>query len=141
MESLKRDNKIRRIIEHALEILYRTEKELMNEKAHEQTISARLMLHLQHLLPDWNVDVEYNRQGENRETKTDSNGDKRKPDIIIHRRGPEGPNLVVILVKCEWNRESRENERTTADSIKKEHNYQAAFVLEIKQSEFQLTEV
>src|SRR3990167_5879511 len=33
----------------------------MNDKAHEQTISDRLMLYLQHLLPDWDVDVGYNR--------------------------------------------------------------------------------
>ncbi len=138
---IMKNNKMKEIIEHALEILYRTEKDLINEKVHEQTISARLMLHLQHLLPDWDVDVEYNRQGDKREPKTDSNSDKRKPDIIIHRRGPKGPNLAVILVKCEWNTEPRENERTTAHRIKKKHNYQTAFMLEIKQNEFQLTEV
>ncbi|MFH1536029.1 MAG: hypothetical protein ABIC96_03100 [Patescibacteria group bacterium] len=132
------NQEIKHIIENALSILYRTEKEIINDETHEQTISARLMLHLQHLLPEWNVDVEFNRQGENRGSKTDNEGENRKPDIIIHKRGPKGPNLAVILVKCEWNTKSRENDKTVAQSIKVARGYQTAFVLEIKQSGFQL---
>lgn len=135
------NHEIKRVIESALAILYRVEKEIINDKAHEQSISARLMLHLQHLLPEWGVDVEFNRQSENRDTKTDENGTKRKPDIIIHKRGPAGPNLAAILVKCEWNTESRENDREVLQSIKSKHGYQTSFVLEIKQSSFELNEV
>lgn len=135
------NQEIKQIIENALAILYRTEKELINDKTHEQAISARLMLHLQHLLPEWNVDVEFNRQGENRDPKTDENGINRKPDIIIHKRGPNGPNLAVILVKCEWNTQLRENDREVAQSIKAKHNYQTVFVLEIKQIRFELNEI
>lgn len=132
---------IKQIIENALAILYRTEKELINDKTHEQAISARLMHHLQHLLPEWNVDVEFNRQGENRDPKINENGTNRKPDIIIHKRGPNGPNLAVILVKCEWNSESRENDQKIAQSLKAKHDYQTAFVLEIKRDSFELNEV
>ena len=134
------NQEVKQIIEIALNILYRTEQEIIDDKAHEQAISARLMLHLQHLLPEWNVDVEFNRQGENRTSKTDKEGIKRKPDIIIHKRGPEGPNLAVILVKCEWNTEPRGNDRTVAKSIKAEQRYQVAFLLEIKANEFKLAE-
>lgn len=132
---------IKNIINQALVILYRTEKELINDKTHEQTISARLMIHLQHLFPDWIVDVEFNRQGKNRDSKTDLKGVKRKPDIIIHKRGPNGPNLAVILIKCEWNNEPREKDIKVVRSIKEKHNYQTAFLLEIKQNKPQLTEV
>lgn len=135
------NQEIKQIIVNALAILYRTEKEIINDKTHEQAISARLMHHLQHLLPEWNVDVEFNRQGENQDPKTDENGINRKPDIIIHKRGPVGPNLAVILVKCEWNTEPRENDREVAQSIKAKHGYQTAFVLEIKQSGFELNEI
>lgn len=131
---------IKNIIEQALATLYRVEKELISDKAHEQAISARLMLLLQRLLPDWNVDVEFNRQGENRGPKTDAKGIKRKPDIIIHKRGPEGSNLAVILVKCEWNTEPRKNDADVVQSIKEKHHYQAAFLLEIMHAGFQLTE-
>jgi hypothetical protein len=47
----------------------------------------------------------------------------------------------VILVKCEWNTQSRENDKEIAQSIKAMHGYQIAFVLEIKQSGFELNEV
>ena len=135
------NQEIKQIIENALAILYRTEKEIINDQVHEQTISARLMLHLQHLLPEWNVDVEFNRQGENRDPKTDESGNNRKPDIIIHKRGPKGPNLAVILVKCEWNTKPREDDQMVAQSIKAKHEYQTAFLLEIRQSGFELNEV
>lgn len=135
------NQEIKNIIENALVILYRTEKEIIDRESHEQTISARLMLHLQHLLPEWNIDVEFNRQGENRETKTDETGAKRKPDLIIHKRGPAGPNLAVILVKCEWNKKRREDDKKVVQSIKTKHEYQAAFLLEIKLNGFELNEV
>ncbi len=135
------NQEVKQIIENALTILYRTEKEIINDKTHEQTISARLMHHLQHLLPEWNVDVEFNRQGENRDPKTDESGTNRKPDILIHKRGSVGPNLAVILVKCEWNKESRKNDLAVVQSIKSKHEYQTAFILEIKQSRFELNEV
>lgn len=135
------NQEIKQIIESALNILYRTELEIIDDKAHEQAISARLMLHLQHLLPEWHVDVEFNRQGEHRTSKTDEEGIKRKPDIIIHKRGPAGPNLAVILIKCEWNTEPRESDRTVVQSIKTKQGYRAAFLLEIKANTFQLDEV
>lgn len=134
-------DEIKDVINRALMILYRTEKEIINDETHEQTISARLMYHLQHLLPEWNVDVEFNRQGENRDSKTDESGIKRKPDIIIHKRGPAGPNLAVILVKCEWNSKSRANDVQIVSSIKNEHQYQTAFTLEIKKNIWLLNEV
>ncbi len=137
---MKRSN-IRTIIDLALEILYFTEKELILSKSHEQSISARIMLHLQHLLPDWNVDVEYNRQGTNRDPKTDVSGINRKPDIIIHKRGPKGPNLAIILIKCEWNIEPRDNDKEVALSLKKKHNYHHAFLLKILHSNYNLDEV
>jgi hypothetical protein len=135
------NQEIKQIIESASTIIYHTENEIIEDRVHEQTISARLMFHLQHLLPEWNVDVEFNRQGDDRVPKIDAKGKKRKPDIIIHKRGPDGPNLAVILIKCEWNIESREKDQIAAQSIKEKHGYQTAFLLEIKQSGFQLIEV
>lgn len=132
------NQEIENIIKEAVTILYRTEKELIDRQLHEQTISARIMLHLQHLLPEWHVDVEFNREQE-ADSKTDSSSKKRKPDIIVHKRGSGGPNLAVILVKCEWNSEARENDQSAVRSIKEKHDYQIAFLLELKQNRFQLT--
>src|SRR6266478_3969834 len=103
------NRKIKDIIKQGLAVLYRRDQKLIDDKTHEQSLAARLMCNLQQILPEWDVDVEFNRQGEKRETKTDSRGSARKPDIIIHKRGPDGPNLAVMLVKCEWNRQPRED--------------------------------
>jgi len=135
------ENGVINIIKKALAILYLSDRELIFKKAHEQAIAARLLCYLQNLLPEWDIDVEYNRQGEGIIPKTDMRGVKRKPDIIIHKRGPAGPNLAVILVKCEWNRESREIEKNIILSIKKKYDYKTAFLLEIKSSDYELSSV
>lgn len=133
---------IKRIIEQAVSDLYQKDKSLIDDEVHEQTISARIMYYLQNALrEEWDIDVEYNRQGENRGPKTDTEGINRKPDIIIHKRGPKGPNLAVILVKCEWNTEPREDDKEVAQSIKRKHGYNFAFLLEIERSSFQLSEI
>ncbi len=132
---------IERLIRAAIETLYGKDRTLISDEAHEQTIAARIILHLQHLLPDWDVDVEFNRQGEKRETKVDATGTPRKPDIVVHKRGPKGPNLALVLVKCEWNTQPRADDLRVAQSIKQKQGYRAAFLLEITQAEFQLFKV
>jgi hypothetical protein len=124
------------IIEKTVARFYQKDQLLINDKAHEQTISARIMCYLQDALPDW--DVEFNRQAVDRRPKTDEEGTKRRPDIIIHKRGPKGSNLAVILVKCEWNRGSREKDENVAESIKRKHQYQPTFLLEVRKKSFQL---
>jgi hypothetical protein len=132
---------ITKAINRAVLRVYDQDKELINDAVHEQTIVARIMHYLQLYMPDWKVDVEFNRQGKNRDPKRDSIGKIRKPDIVIHRRGPNGPNLAVILVKCEWNTQSREDDRQDAENIRKQHSYQAAYVLEISADKHHLSKI
>lgn len=122
----------------ALELVYRVDNYLIEHNAHEQTISSRFALHLQHLFPEWNVDVEYNRQGENFDSKADSIGNNRKPDVIIHKRGSAGPNLAIFLIKCEWNTKDRQADKQVLNSLKNKHRYQYAFLVEIKKSGFDI---
>lgn len=135
------NQEIKQIIEHALVILYRTEKEIIGDETHEQSVSARLMLHLQHLLPEWNVDMEFNRQGENRDPKTDLEDVIRKPDIVVHKRGHEGPNLAVVLIKPYWNEEDRESDKRVCKSLKDKQNYQVGFFIELKEDSFEVFEI
>lgn len=133
--------KIKLKIEDAIIKFYERDRTLIDDKVHEQAIAAKIMSYLQQSLPDWDVDVEFNRQGIKRGPKEDAEGNKRKPDIIIHRRGPDGPNLAVILIKCEWNHEPRENDQAAAKSIKQKHGYEAAYILEILKNRHQLSKV
>lgn len=125
-------------LEMALGILYRTEQELIARHIHEQTIAARLMLHLQHLLPEWHVDVEFNRQEEGiKNAKEDAEGHDRKPDIIIHRRGHAGPNLGIVTVKVEWNiRDDRDEAKRICRSIQQRQKYTNAFFIEFREEDW-----
>ena len=81
------------------------------------------MCYIQCLFPEWNVDVEFNREGayrdgRHRASKTDFEWIIRKPDIIIHKRWPQGPNLALILIKGYWNTDSCQNDREVALSLK-----------------------
>lgn len=94
---------------------------LLRNTANERTITHRLAMHLDPLFPSWAVDVEYNREGAEGETKRirdweqfdlqkiAGDADREElvrdmeartvyPDIIVHQRGlPE--NLLVMEVK------------------------------------------
>lgn len=132
---------IKNIVENGIKTLYRRDAQLVNDEIHEQSISAKLMCYIQCQLPEWDVDVEYNRQGKNRGPKTDDKENKRKPDIIIHKRGEKGPNLAVILVKCSWNEDLREKDESAVLSLKTKHDYKVAFLLEISKNEYKPYEV
>jgi hypothetical protein len=84
---------------------------LFHVSVSERSLTFRLGYYLQQEFPDWHVDCEYNRNGEipkrlyvamleatKRKPDTKSQGEVF-PDIILHRRGPDGPNLLVIEAK------------------------------------------
>jgi len=94
----------------AIDALTIGEPEIFAVDVNERSVSARLAIHLQHHFPDWHVDCEYNRLGEDikrlpraEETRTDeTEGRTIYPDIIVHRRG-KAANLLVIEVKKDGN--------------------------------------
>jgi len=80
---------------------------LLNHDLHERTLTHKLAEYLQPLFPDWNVDCEYNRDGHDpkrvrlaaRELQNEDEGSNVFPDIIIHRRGTNDHNILVIEAK------------------------------------------
>ena len=85
------------------------DRELLVGNLSERCIAARLAMYLQHAFADFEVDVEYNRDGhhpkrlgisEDCANSRDADGNALVvPDIIVHRRGPKGPNVLVIELK------------------------------------------
>jgi len=69
---------------------------LLSVDIYEPTISHRIAVYLEKLFPKYNIDCEYNRNliGE----KKDSDGQKIRPDIIIHKR-LSNSNVVIIEIK------------------------------------------
>lgn len=99
---------LEKIILESLEELKISDRYLLENDVHEQSISAKLAcyisrrMHLATANP-WHVDVEYNRNGS--VPKSLASQGNVKPDIIIHRRGlnnensSEDNNLLIIELK------------------------------------------
>jgi hypothetical protein len=63
--------------------------------ASEVAICTQLGWYLPPFPKSWDVDCEYNRQGEYA-IKVDDDGNRRRTDLIVHRRtGGPGNNLLV----------------------------------------------
>ena len=111
---------IRKVLEEALEQLKDQDSYLFNVDANERSLTHKLAEYLQARLPaGWNVDCEYNRnQGDTKkliqklraiagEPRYDDTDAKTVfPDIIIHKRGNNESNLLVIEIKKSTNRDS-----------------------------------
>lgn len=95
-------------IENALREFFRKDACLLSLKVNERSITHKLAEYLQRQFADLDVDCEYNRHGiEKKElsfalgtTATDCEHAKTVyPDIIVHKRGRDSSNKLVIEVK------------------------------------------
>lgn len=109
-------------IEMAVNKLLCENPSLLDYEAHEQAISHRIAVYLELEFPGFNVDCEYNKRLEEtkRVTLTDvgfrectcascsdrtrrntrySNNISFRPDIVVHKRGTDSGNLVVVEIK------------------------------------------
>jgi hypothetical protein len=135
-------NAIEKAIGEACADLYKRGRHLLLEKAQERTIVADFIApHLRTSFPGWDVTTEYNREGIKRDPKKDLDGNLLIPDIIIHKFGPYGPNLVAIQVKGYWNREDREKDETSLRNIRAKHGYKYLFRLELGPDKYELVPI
>lgn len=98
-----------------IEVLNEADRSLLTRDVHEQSVGARLAYHLQALFPDHDVDVEYNRHEADPKrleidpkcaNKTNDEGETLvRPDVIVHQRGHDFSNLLVLEIKKEGNDE------------------------------------
>lgn len=95
----------------ALRTLIVNDRYLLDKNLHERTIVHKFATYLQIVFPSWHVDVEYNRNIADRKAlsiPSDNNPYGEHivsvfPDIIIHRRGSNEDNLLVIEAKKSTN--------------------------------------
>jgi hypothetical protein len=130
---------VRKRLEAALRQLEENNSHLFEDNLSERCIASRLAMYLQNVFPEFSVDVEYNRKGvrpktldlpeecANYQTK---NGEVLVlPDIIVHRRGEEGPNILALELKKTTNPGSRECDHMRIHAFREQLNYgSAAFV-------------
>lgn len=122
----------------ALDVLVRNEKQLIQNDINERTLAHRLAIYLESEFPGYNVDIEYNRNVEIGEHEPKyiwnvkegfENAYKRAiqahadikefieqittyPDIIVHERGTNSHNLLVIEIKKNNNKTDWEIDKT-----------------------------
>ena len=133
-------SEVERRIREALAEFEATDCYLLEKNLSERCIAARLAFHLQRVFPEFHVDVEYNRAGETpkrlnvpEECANAIDDEKRAlvvPDIIIHRRGPDGPNLVGLELKKTTDPRGTDCDRARIQSLTAELGYKYGALLE-----------
>lgn len=92
----------------ALDSLFTHDKHLLSADANERSLSHMLAIHLLSHFPNYQVDCEYNRDGfdakklmlAERPAKDDEvEAVTIFPDIIVHKRGENSQNILVIEMK------------------------------------------
>lgn len=121
----------------ALQLLIANDGFLLETDVHERTIVAMLARYLRPHFPVHHVDVEYNRHGLDRKMinlPDNCRGGGRKPiypDVIVHQRGHDNENLLVIQLKKETNREPRICDRVIIEAMKDAFRYHRGLLLEL----------
>jgi hypothetical protein len=116
-EALDR-NQLEEIVRSCLHELYNQDGQILAQDVGERTICGRLAMLMVPKFPGLSVDIEYNRKGLGLEPKDiempNENGDlttsKVFPDIIVHERGDNLRNILVVEVKKSTNPISDEHD-------------------------------
>ena len=121
------DKLIIELLKQSVDLLYKNDSYLIKHSVHEQDISHRIAYYFENLLNNYswykkssfNVDVEYNKNFDDLKrvySNCDDCGNARcyinqssyyidnyqspcKPDIILHERGSNDNNILVIEIK------------------------------------------
>jgi hypothetical protein len=133
-------NDARRRLDAAVARLVHNDMYLLANNLGERCIAAQLAMYLQQEFPDHNVDAEYNRDAgipkrldlpEDCANYRDEHGESLVvPDVIVHRRGPEGPNILALEVKKTTNPAPRGCDRARIHAFRAQYGYEFAALIE-----------
>ena len=128
------------IVKQSLKKLRSLDKKLLEIKVNERTITHKLAEYLQQNFPEFNVDCEYNRFEDlvkkmilpkDKINWDDTEAKTIFPDIIIHKRGTQEANLLVIEVKKSNNNSEDFDRMKLHTFLQKPFNYQYGLFLRI----------
>ena len=88
---------VRHKVELALHLFYKNDHFLITNTTNERSMTHKFAEYIYHYFPEWHVDCEYNRRGEDH-PKDLQQQDTSYPDIIIHKRNTR-ENLLIIEAK------------------------------------------
>ena len=113
----------------ALDMLFYKDQYLIcngtNKHVSELSISHKLGYYLALLIDEYDVDCEYNRNLV--DPKTDEANNKIRPDIIIHKRGSNDDNFVIIEIKPWWNDDIEKDVKKLNEMTKQDGQYRYCF--------------
>lgn len=101
------EDEVRERLERALRRLLEADRHLLENDLSERCMAARLAMYLRDEFDEHDVDVEYNRAGDvakrlrglpdecYRRRNRQIEAPVAVPDVIVHHRGMDGPNLLV----------------------------------------------
>jgi len=124
---------MRKRLETALLELRDKDGHLFSNNVAERSFAARLAIYLQNAFPEYHVDADYNRLGDipkkvqlppECEGRRDSDGKSLAlPDVIVHRRGADGPNLLVVEMKKTTNPDKGDCDRLRLRAFRDQLGY------------------
>jgi hypothetical protein len=127
-------------LNRALRNLAVSDRHLLENNLSERCIASRLAMYLQKEFSEYSVDVEYNRQGnipkklelsEECANYLDEEGKASVvPDVIVHRRGPDGPNILVLELKKTSNRDPRRCDYERVRALRTQLGYSFGALIE-----------
>ena len=119
-------------IKQTIKILYKEDKILFNNEISERCLVYNFAKHFAKILDDekyeeLNLDLEYNRNCG--KMKTIENQLTSYPDLILHKRGSNNDNRLVIEFK-KWNNRSKFNkDRHKLQCFKNEYGYKLCMLI------------
>jgi len=133
-------DEVRAKLDIALAKLVADDRYLLETNLGERCIAARLAMYLQEQFPEHHVDCEYNRAGAAPKrldlppewaNYRDENGEALVvPDLIVHRRGCEGPNVLVLELKKTSNPEPRDCDHARIHAFMEHLGYEFGALIE-----------
>lgn len=117
------EEEVQQAVISALERVIEEDTDLLRFDVNERSITHCLGMYLQEAVSNpWDVDVEYNRIGEDddvtkrlpEEMLQDESQGTVYPDVIIHQRGSEEDNLLVIEAKKSGNSSDGDRQKIRA---------------------------
>ena len=127
-----RADEARNYLDRATARVVAEDRHLLEVNVSEWCIAARLAMYLREYFWDFDVDVEYNRDGDEvkrlhdvvRDCPRDrDDGHPVLPDVIVHRRGLRDSNLLVIEMKKDPGKRGTDCDRRRIKAFMKELDY------------------
>lgn len=116
----------------ALSKLFERDGKLLSVDAAERTIAAQIAHHLRPHFEGFDIDVDYNRMGDApKAVAYDETPERVYPDIVVHTRGDNTANVLVIELKKDTNREPKDRDIRKLRAYLRELDYRHALFLRI----------